>query len=72
MKTWNNTKYANICMDHGTHRNIVLCNRCKGMGTLLIRTSGYDSEYVECANCDGMGRLREIITVKYEKLNVTK
>jgi DnaJ-class molecular chaperone len=46
-------------------QKIVICEKCKGTGKVDI--GHHEFEWEDCSECNGLGRLREIIT--YEKLN---
>jgi DnaJ-class molecular chaperone len=57
-----------------SNREIVICPNCKGSGVIECREledyhkNIYDEWTEVCTNCNGHGRLRKVVTVKYEKL----
>lgn len=42
-------------------RHLIVCPECQGKGKTLERTSGYDSDYVNCGYCQGQRVVEEQI-----------
>lgn len=49
-------------------QKIILCFDCEGKGYKEVRTSSYDTEFVECKFCAGKGRLLKTITTTIQQL----
>ncbi len=49
-------------------QKIILCYYCDGIGYIYDRTSGYDSENIECKVCAGKGRLLKTVSTTLQQV----
>ncbi len=57
-------------MKKKTKITIVICYQCDGAGEIDVGHKEF--EYIVCPECNGLGRLKEIETKEYEKLDLKK
>lgn len=52
---------------------IVVCERCKGEGTIMVATEDAERYRQEtCPQCDGTRVMKRILTIEYQPLNYLK
>jgi len=57
-----------VTVNKSEERKIILCFSCEGKGYKEVRTSSYDTEFVDCDICAGKGRLLKTITTTIQQL----